>query len=311
MSGGGVVSGEMDVHVSPLRRLPTSAVRVVVVVFVVTSVIAALVALNFLARSRLRGHEGQTIAFSEIECSPPTAIDCGRFLGEVQYLNELPDRVDLLDQDLPSRLAAAFARHPWVGEVNRVEVVPPRRIALRLTFRQPVLAVAVSAEDGKRLGGLCSIEMPAAKSGALTTPGRTVDRHGVLLPVETTVKGLPLLRSAVPAPAGPPGTSWGDAAVEAAARIADLLQPHQDRLNLWYIDAAVDGLTLTTPAGSRVLWGHAAGAEKAEEALAEVKVQRLLDFCQRHGSLEVQSQLYEHDVRPKAEAVHRPLSRGD
>src|SRR5262245_22923323 len=107
----------MEFRISPWRRLPTPAVRMVVVALVAAAVLTAFLALNYFARNRLRGRPGQTIAFSEIECSPPAAMDCGRFFGEVQYMNGLPDRVDLLDQELSSRLAAAFARHPWVQEV--------------------------------------------------------------------------------------------------------------------------------------------------------------------------------------------------
>src|SRR5205085_1645284 len=71
----------------------------------------------------------------------PRTEEPGAFLGEVQYLGGLPERLALLDDDLPGRLAEAFARHPWVEKVERVEVVPPGRVRARLTYRTPVLAV--------------------------------------------------------------------------------------------------------------------------------------------------------------------------
>jgi hypothetical protein len=58
------------------------------------------------------------------------------FLTEVQYLGSLPDRVELLEDGLAEKLGRAFARHPRVETVGRVEVLSDRRIRVRLTFRQ-------------------------------------------------------------------------------------------------------------------------------------------------------------------------------
>src|SRR5205823_9166394 len=103
---------------------------------------------------------------------------------------------------LPNQLAAAFARHPWVETVDKVEIGPGRRIGVRLTFRTPVLAVV----HGDRVV-------------------RAVDRGGILLPRGADTLLLPHLTTSTD-PAGP-GRSWGDAKVESAAAVAALLHPHQ------------------------------------------------------------------------------------
>jgi hypothetical protein len=68
-------------------------------------------------------------------------------------------------------------------------------------------------------------------------------------------------------------------------------------------------LVLSTPSGTHVLWGHAPGAESAEEARAAVKLERLLHYCAAYGGLEKPPKRYEHDVRPATEAVHQLLDR--
>jgi hypothetical protein len=159
-------------------------------------VLAGIFALGQAARDHLRGLDRYTISFADIDCEPPPGEKREDFLGEVQYLADLPDRLRLLDEQLPARLAQAFARHPWVERVERVEVVPPRQIRVRLLYRTPVLAVSVGGQL------------------------RAVDAQGILLPATAVTRGLPRFSGKAPPPAGPAGTRWGDAAVEAAARAA-------------------------------------------------------------------------------------------
>ena len=148
------------------------------------------------ALEQLRGRERYRVPLAEIECVPPPGLSKADFLDEVQYLGSLPDQLEFLDRQLPARLAEAFAAHPWVACVDKVEVTPPRHIQVRLTFRTPALAVPV----GGKL--------------------RVVDGDGVLLPLKAPATGLPRYAGQAPKPIGPTGTRWGDAGVEAVARRA-------------------------------------------------------------------------------------------
>jgi hypothetical protein len=242
-------------------------------------VVLGVIALGRQAADALRNQERYVLSFTDIDCIPPDGLSHADFLHEVEYLAGWPDRMSVLEEDLPARLAASFAMHPWVEKVDQVEVKPPRQVRVRLTFREPVLRVA---------------EL-----------NRAVDRTGVLLPVTARAGGLPVLVTAVKGPAGVPGARWGSPEVEAAAATAALLGPYHDRLHLQRYRVAEGELALGGDAGG-VHWGHAPGQETAGEAPAAVKLQRLLDYQTEHGSLFGITGETVFDVRPVAGAVHRP-----
>ena len=104
----------------------------------------------------------------------------------------MPDTLHLVDEDLPRRLAEAFARHPWVARVEKVVIGPGRQAEVRLIPREAVLGVRHAGKV------------------------RAVDRHGFLLRGDARVEGLPVYTGKAAAPAGPAGTPWGDDAVEEA-----------------------------------------------------------------------------------------------
>lgn len=161
---------------------------------VIAGFLGALIVLGRWGREQLRGRDRYLVPLAEIECVPPPGLERQEFLDEVQYLAELPARLPLLDEALPARLEAAFARHPWVERVEAVTITPPRRIAVRLTYRRPVLAVP--------------------HGGVL----RAVDGAGVLLPRGAPTDGLPRYDGTPAPPRGGAGSAWGDAEVERRAR---------------------------------------------------------------------------------------------
>ena len=240
-------------------------IQIVLALLVCGLALASLVALGQYFRRHLRDDPRYYFPLAEIECPSPPGVDRVAFLSEVQYLNGLPEQVSLLDDSLPERLAAAFVRHAWVGRVERVEIGPGRRIRLQLQFRHPLLAVTFSEK-------------------ALVT--RAVDREGILLPREADIKSLPVLFGIFPPPAAGPGKPWGDPEVEAAARVAELVRPHQTELQLNTMRWTNGILRLGRDefrSGPVVIWGHGPGDEAADEPAAEAKLRRLLDYC-RDGS---------------------------
>src|SRR6516162_5907303 len=105
--------------------MPKFLVRALVPLLVAALLLAGVIALGEAARDALSGHDRYAVAFGDIDCEPPPGQDRVAFLNEVQYVGELPERLQLLDEHLAARLARAFARHPRVEQVLRVEVVPP------------------------------------------------------------------------------------------------------------------------------------------------------------------------------------------
>jgi hypothetical protein len=158
--------------------------------------LAAVIVLGRLALENLRAQDRYTLPFGDITCTPPPGLSREDFLDEVQYLASFGPRLHLLDRDLAQQLAQAFARHPWVAQVEQVEVVPPGQVRVRLRYRRPVLAVAAGGQV------------------------RVVDEQGILLPRAASSTGLPLFPGKAPPPAGPAGSRWGDPAVETAAQAA-------------------------------------------------------------------------------------------
>jgi hypothetical protein len=160
--------------------------RGVVLVAVVAAILGGLVWAGRLALEHLRGEDRYTISLSEVQCDPPSSMKRDDFLDEVQYLSGLPDKLHLLDEQAPQRLAEAFARHPWVEKVERVQVVSGNTFRIHLHYRIPVLAVPWN-------GGL-----------------RAVDRRGILLPADAATEKLPIYPGIPQPPHGPAGTAWGD-----------------------------------------------------------------------------------------------------
>ena len=118
-------------------------------VLAVGLVLLGVSAVGYATHDWLRQQERASIAFGDLDCSSPPGMQRELFMLEVQSLGGLPDRLPLLDHDLAGRLAGAFGRHPWVERVERVAVVSPRRVEVRLTYRTPALAVgfAPPSED--------------------------------------------------------------------------------------------------------------------------------------------------------------------
>jgi hypothetical protein len=84
---------------------------------------AALLALNVAGGDALRrigGRDRYRVAFTDVACATPPGIDRPTFLAEVRYAAQLPESVSPLDPADRDRLAAGFARHPWVEAVEAV-----------------------------------------------------------------------------------------------------------------------------------------------------------------------------------------------
>jgi len=234
-------------------------VHVVAPLLGATFALSGVFALGQQARDYLRGQDRYRIAFHDIDCPLPEGMTRADFLGEVQYVAAWPDAVPLLDDRLAARLEKAFAAHPWVEEVRRVEVTADRHIHVDLAFRTPVLAVPTRGKG----------------EGAIIYRG--VDAKGVLLPRSAADGSLkPQLAGDLPAPSGRAGTVWDDRRVQTAVRTAVYLRPYRDQLGIDRFEFAGDDLVVLSRQG-RVVWGRAPGDERADEASADVKLERLLE----------------------------------
>lgn len=155
--------------------------------------------------ARLGNWAGQKVAddpryalrIADISCDAPGTLDRPTFLEEVRAVGPLPETVSAVDPTTRDRLAAAFAKHPWVESVTGV-TLESGKIEVGLRFRLPALAITVVGEP----------------------ESRAVDAAGVLLPASVDPAGLPLLVTAVPPTPTHPGEPWPNSDVTRAAELS-------------------------------------------------------------------------------------------
>ena len=185
--------------------------------------------------------------------SPPPWITRSDVRAEVFRNPTIDGRLSLLDDDLVERIENAFARHPWVAQVKRVQK-EYGTVKVDLVYRKPVCMIAVH-------------------EGLLP-----VDAEGTLLPlvdftpVEST--RFPCLLGVEQRPTVLPGSRWTDPRVIGAAEIAAAFGESWTPMRLQYIEPLssdpsrpAEGesnrlsgepfFVLTTQTKTRILWRYA------------------------------------------------------
>ena len=117
------------------RRWPRWIIQVLVAVLVAGLAITGIIAVGNAARDSLGPHDRYLLPFNQIGCATPPGVDRAAFLGEVQYIGQFPDSINVLDPTLPERLRSAFERHRRVQRVIKISVTPPKRVHVELVFR--------------------------------------------------------------------------------------------------------------------------------------------------------------------------------
>jgi hypothetical protein len=184
------------------------------------------------------------------------------------------DRLNLNDRELVTKVAQAFALHPWVAKVDRVEKRFPAQVLVTLDYRRPVAAVEI-ADGGK---------------GAVLF----IDAQSVLLPSKDfapeQAKDYLRIAAGNTAPASVYGEPWGSEQVAGAAQIADAWGERFAKAGMHRILAMSTGeqseYELRTVGQTRVLWGHAPGHEGPGEPTAEQKIESLMRRIADKGPLD-------------------------
>lgn len=206
---------------------------------------------------------------------PPAWITADRLKADVIRDASLDRPLSILDEKLNEHLAAAFAAHPWVAEVARVEKFHPARVEVELVYRHPIAVVATGDEL-----------LP-------------IDRHSVALPYQNfalvELERLPAIRGVNSHPGVTKGSPWGDPRVAGAARIASAFG------NDWYeFDLAdiipsarpirgrrdVYTYVLVTRRQTRIRWGPEFPQAHSTEPSAAEKCARLREYVKRYGTLD-------------------------
>jgi hypothetical protein len=120
---------------APPRRWPRRLAQVVLGLGACALAVGGVIAVGNAARETLGPQDRYLLPFHQVECPAPPGQDRAEFLGEVQYIGRFPDALNVLDPTLPDRLRAAFRQHRRVQSVDRVTVLPAKRVVVELTFR--------------------------------------------------------------------------------------------------------------------------------------------------------------------------------
>lgn len=209
------------------------------------------------------------------------------------YRDTAMEGLSLLDPQATAKIASAFSMNPWVRRVVSVRKLPGGQIDVHLQYRQPVAMVLVEkpeATDDERYYFF------------------PVDGEGVLLPTgefarAETMKYIHIVVPGVFANGNQrAGALFGDARVEAAARLAGVLAQYREDAGIVSIDVPGDPrinripqLELTTQeqlAGQVVnrkrFWGSPPGMESPGESTVQMKLETLLSFnATEHADLRV------------------------
>jgi hypothetical protein len=202
--------------------------------------------------------------------------------------------LNLLDDKAAIKIADAFKLHTWVKRVVRVRKQAPATVIVEVEYRRPVALVEVLYNN------VLSYE--------------PVDAEGVVLPEELfhhdekQLEGYLRITADYSLPLGPLGTPWGDDRIVGGARIAALLQTVWRDWNLYRVVAfpGAEGerlatFELRTRGNSKIVWGHAPGAEIPGEASALQKIMWLAEYLRQAGPLDSgSSKAVELNVREAA-----------
>ncbi len=235
-----------------------------------------------------------------IEITPLPPWIRGDVRGEVLRDASLDGAISILDPALAQRVAEAFALHPWVEEVVRVQKHHPAHVSVEIKYRRPACMVRVSG----RL-------FPTGPGDEQIADGLyPVDAKGIFLPPDDfspiEAARYPRLVGTNSIPVGPPGTRWGDTAVQEGARVAAVLVDDWRRFDIERIEPAVDvrrnsdilRFDLITNNGTRIRWGSAPQDGPAGEAVTQEKLRQLDRYADEHGSLDVPDPPREINLQP-------------
>lgn len=212
-----------------------------------------------------------------ISITPPPEWISAPVRDQVVHNAGLDGRLSVLDPGFFQAVSNAFALHPWVKSVDRIEKSHGPAVEVTLTYRQPVAV----------------IDMPDGSAGKLLP----VDERGVHLPAEDVPlirrERLPRLTNIVGMP--PEGQAWDDARVPGGVQIAMGLADVWEAWHLQEITPSTrlqvrDGwqyftYTIRTRGGTLINWGAAPLAQAPGEDEFAVKLGRLKECVEKYGPL--------------------------
>lgn len=228
-------------------------------------------------RGRVLSSEDFWITYEKVDITPLPDWIHSDIRAQVFRDASLDRPLSIADDDLVERVRGAFALHPWVAKVERVQKFHPARVQVQLVYRRPVCMVEVAGE---------------------LIP---VDADGVALPREdfssVETGRYPRLTGVEGAPLGIAGTRWNDDRVLGGAEIAAALAEAWEKMGLRRIVVKrvrgvglhdAPSFDLLTRNGTTIPWGRGPSGDAPGEIPIKEKVARLEQYLAEHGNLDSQ-----------------------
>jgi hypothetical protein len=222
------------------------------------------------------------IKAENIQLTPPPAWIRTDVRSEIVHDGAL-DNLTIFDKDATIRVFQAFELHPWVAKVLRVSKHPPARLVVDVEYRQPIAWVEVPGAKPGEEGGVIPIDQ-----SAYVLPSRDFTKDDLVDYLRISIQDV--------RPYGLAGTAWGDSRVVEAAKIAAHLQGCWQSLHLYRIQLVTDFAVaksqaqpiyeIETTSHHKIIWGSPPGMETSGEPNASLKLSRLKQLADSHGSLD-------------------------
>jgi hypothetical protein len=206
--------------------------------------------------------------------SPPEWI-VADVRGQVIHSAGLDGRLSILDAEFVESIKHAFALHPWVQSVDRVEKSFPPAVHLDVTYRRPLAVIETARGD--------LLPVDAAGSHLPADDVLLIRRES--LPRITGIVGQPL-----------EGQRWEDARVPGALEIINYLTDGWESLHLETITPRARPeirderqffvYDIVTRGGTRIIWGASPNAGAPGESPFAVKLDRLKNCVKQYGPLD-------------------------
>jgi hypothetical protein len=277
-SSGGKRAGGGDAP--PRRRLSPRRAKAVLAIAVVVLLGWGGHALWRAAAPAVVGRDRYLLAADGIAITPTPEWIAADVRSQVIHNAGLDGRLSILDPGFMKAIENAFALHPWVERVDRIEKRYPPGVDVDVTYRRPVAA----------------IDVPQGAGGMLLP----VDAHGIHLPADDVPairrEHLPRLMGIAGQP--PVGQRWDDPRVAGGVELAVLLAEVWEPWHLREIipsarpEVQVQGnrqyylYELVTRGGTHIVWGAAPHVGAPGEADFRTKLGRLQQCIKQYGPLD-------------------------
>jgi hypothetical protein len=226
----------------------------------------------------IAGGQRYVLPSDGITVSDPPEWIVGDVRRQVIETSGLGGRLSILDPNFVKTIEHAFALHPWVEKVERIEKQYPPAVHVTVKYRRPVAVIEAPQGDA-----------------ALLLP---VDARGIHLPADD----VPLIRRTyLPRITGivgqpPVGRTWDDPRVAGAVELAVRLADVWEALNLTSIvpsslvkvqgEHSYFAYDLVNRGGTRIAWGPAPLAAPPGEDGFDAKLDRLKQCVAQYSALE-------------------------